>query len=266
MLHTALAIDLDGTLLIGNTLPDAEYQALLKARSLGMKIIIATARWLNLTQPVIAPLNLTSPIITCSGAQVYDPATCQDLVDHRLTDHIENLIYPIIDSQDCIATATYDHNTFVSGFPNPKDNNSLGPVKWINSLSQANAGAARMITVQGTQVIKDIKTALTSESDSVFLTDSIGPSGKSILTITTPKANKGTALEVACRHMDIDPEQVIAFGDTEGDLDMFAVAGTSVAMGQASRKVQNAATHTTSANTQNGVARFLNTLFDAQPQ
>lgn len=266
MLHTALAIDLDGTLLIGNTLPDAESEALFRAKSLGLEIIIATARWLELANQVTDSLNLTSPIITCSGAQVYDPMTCQDLADHRLPADIVKIIYPLIDSHDCIATATYDSDTFLSGLSEPPNSNDIGPVKWINSLSEATAGSARMITVQGTQALNSIRSILAPQTDRVSVVDSIGPSGKSILTITATKANKGTALITACDHLGINPEQVIAFGDTDGDLDMFAVAGTSVAMGQASKKVQAAATYITSPNTENGVAQFLNRLFDAQAQ
>ena len=100
MLHTALAIDLDGTLLIGNTLPEAESEVLFRARTLGLEIIIATARWLDLAKQVTDKLKLTAPIITCSGAQVYDPMTSQDLADHRLPTDIVDLIYPLIDSLD----------------------------------------------------------------------------------------------------------------------------------------------------------------------
>jgi Cof subfamily protein (haloacid dehalogenase superfamily) len=264
MLHTALAIDLDGTLLIGNTLPDAESEALFRARSLGLEIIIATARWLDLAKPITDKLNLSSPIITCSGAQVYNPVTCQDLDDHRLPSDIEKRIYPLIDSHDCIATATYDSHTFLSGLPKLANSKDIGSVKWVNSLSKATVQPARMITVQGNQALNSIRLALSAETERVSVADSIGPSGKSVLTITAAKANKGTALITACDYLGIDPKQVIAFGDTDGDLDMFSVAGTSVAMGQASRKVQEAATYITSPNTQNGVARFLNTLFDAE--
>ncbi|MBT6244635.1 MAG: HAD-IIB family hydrolase [Gammaproteobacteria bacterium] len=266
MLHTALAIDLDGTLLIGDTLPEAECKVLFKAKSMGLEIIIATARWLDLAKPITDKLNLTSPIITCSGAQVYDPLTCQDLADHRLPSDIAELIYPLIDSHDCIATVTYDSHTVLTGLPEPANIKDIGPVKWVTNLSQATKQPARMITVQGTQALDSIRSTLAAETERVSVADSIGPSGQSILTITAAKANKGLALITTCDHLGLDPEQVIAFGDTDGDLDMFAAAGTSVAMGQASKRVQDAATYITSPNTQNGVARFLNTLFDSQEQ
>jgi hypothetical protein len=264
MAYTALAIDLDGTLLVGNTLPDAEREVIFRAKALGLKIIIATARWLDLAVQVTGPLNLTSPIIVCSGAQVFDPTTGEDLVDHRLPSEIVSSIYQIVDNEDCIATATFDSETHLAGLPEPKVKNNIPQIRWISSFSESRAGRPRMITVQGKQAVTSMKTVLADRNDQLLLLDSVGPSGNLVLTITAANANKGLALRAACAHLGIDPGQVIAFGDTDGDLDMFAVAGRSVAMGQASRKVQNAATDTTAANTESGVAQFLNALFDNQ--
>jgi len=264
MSYTALAIDLDGTLLVGNTLPDAEREVIFKAKALGFKIIIATARWLDLAVQVTGPLNLTAPIIACSGAQVFDPTTGEDLVDHRLPSEIVSSIYQIVDSEDCIATATFDSETHLAGLPEPEVKKYLSQISWVPSFFDSRAGRPRMITVQGGRAVASMKATLADSKDQLLLLDSVGPSGNLVLTITAARANKGSALIATCAHLGIDPEQVIAFGDTDGDLDMFAVSGRSVAMGQASRKVQNAATHTTAANTESGVAQFLNALFDNQ--
>ncbi len=43
--YKALAIDLDGTLLIGEDLPPAHKRAVADANRAGFEIIIATARW-----------------------------------------------------------------------------------------------------------------------------------------------------------------------------------------------------------------------------
>ena len=51
----------------------------------------------------------------------------------------------------------------------------------------------------------------------------------------------------------IDPADVVAFGDSETDIEMFRVAGASVAMGQAAPAVQDAATWVTTANIDDGV-------------
>lgn len=53
---------------------------------------------------------------------------------------------------------------------------------------------------------------------------------------------------------------MIAFGNTENDISMFEIAGGSVAMGQADERIKSAATSVTSANTEDGVARTIETL------
>jgi len=94
----------------------------------------------------------------------------------------------------------------------------------------------------------------------VHFLDSIGPNDKIILTLTAITASKGDALQAACRHLDMDPSQVVAFGDSENDLEMFKIAGASVAMGQADERVKAAATKVTSRHDEDGVARAIDEL------
>ena len=47
------------------------------------------------------------------------------------------------------------------------------------------------------------------------------------------------------------------FGDADNDIEMFRRAGNSVAMGQADDAVKQAASHVTTANTEDGVAEFI---------
>ena len=92
--------------------------------------------------------------------------------------------------------------------------------------------------------------------------DSIGPTGKLVLTITGKAASKGAALQAACDHLQIDPQQVIAFGDAENDLAMFRLAGASVAMGQAHDEVKAAADYVAAPNYENGVAQAVELILE----
>ena len=79
--------------------------------------------------------------------------------------------------------------------------------------------------------------------------------GAGVLTITGQGADKGRALPWRAPTSGIDPADVVAMGDSETDIEMFRVAGASVAMGQAAPAVQDAATWVTTANTDDGVGR-----------
>lgn len=56
-------------------------------------------------------------------------------------------------------------------------------------------------------------------------------------------------------HLGIDPARAVHFGDGHNDLGMFQALGCSVAMGNASTDVKQAAKHTTTAVDADGVAR-----------
>lgn len=57
--------------------------------------------------------------------------------------------------------------------------------------------------------------------------------------------NKGSALRILLDKLGLQPEETIAFGDQENDLEMLALAGTSYAMATAKPEVKKHATKTT---------------------
>jgi hydroxymethylpyrimidine pyrophosphatase-like HAD family hydrolase len=62
--------------------------------------------------------------------------------------------------------------------------------------------------------------------------------------------------------LDISAADVVAFGDAEADIEMFRVAGASVAMGQASDHVKSFATAVTLSNDEDGVALAVERLLE----
>ena len=261
MTYKALAIDLDGTLLIGETLSPANKKAVADADRAGFKIIIATARWRQMAERIAAEIGITAPIIACSGAQVYIPAQQCDIFDHRLPADFVLELYELCDSHRCIVTVTTDVDTLLKLEGEPDPAQVPAEMKWISKLTGTESSLPRIATIQGSALIKVIKTELRDRyAKTVNIYDSVGPTGKLILTITAKAANKGSALLAACEHTGINPEEVIAFGDAENDISMFEIAGGSVAMGQADERIKSAATSVTSANTEDGVARAIETL------
>ena len=81
--------------------------------------------------------------------------------------------------------------------------------------------------------------------------------GDSVLTLTSRGADKGVALQIACADLGIELSEVVAMGDSDTDVEMFRVAGASVAIGQASPAVQESATWVTTSNTDDGVGRAI---------
>ena len=72
--------------------------------------------------------------------------------------------------------------------------------------------------------------------------------------------DKGRGFRVVMDMLSVDASDVVAMGDSETDVHLFGVAGTSVAMGNASDDVKARATMTVSAESGDGVVEALNLL------
>ena len=76
-----------------------------------------------------------------------------------------------------------------------------------------------------------------------------------------PRAiNKGQGILDICRALQMQPEEVVAFGDAENDIPMLRAAGVGVAMGNADPAVKAAADMVTLSNNEDGIAAALDKL------
>lgn len=82
------------------------------------------------------------------------------------------------------------------------------------------------------------------------------------LEVLNKKANKGNALTDLIAELGLKEEEVMAIGDQHNDLTMFAIAGTTVAMGNAIPELKEAATYVTESNANHGVAVALECYID----
>jgi Cof subfamily protein (haloacid dehalogenase superfamily) len=257
---TALAIDLDGTLLVGESLSKRNASAVKAAFDAGYKVIIATARWRQLAERISDEIGLHGlPIIACSGAQVYCTRQKEDIFDARLPADFVTQLFEICNENRCVASATLDAHTWLKIDKKPAAEYLSEEMSWVAQLPESDE-LPRIATVQGSATI-----ALVNElhkqhyAEAVNIFNSIGPSGRNVITITAKDADKGTALQRACNHLQIETNQVIAFGDADNDIAMFKLAGQSVAMGQADDTVKGAASFITGPNDADGVAEFIET-------
>ena len=72
--------------------------------------------------------------------------------------------------------------------------------------------------------------------------------------------NKAEGLRRTCELLHISPEEVIAFGDAENDLEMIRFSGRGVAMGNACDALKEAADEITLTNNEDGIAHSLEHL------
>lgn len=79
--------------------------------------------------------------------------------------------------------------------------------------------------------------------------------------VTQKGMNKGYGIEKLSRYLGISTSQIIAFGDSENDVEMLRTVGCGIAMGNATPYVKSVANQTTKNNDENGIGTALETLF-----
>ncbi|MFI5174777.1 MAG: HAD family hydrolase [Terriglobia bacterium] len=77
--------------------------------------------------------------------------------------------------------------------------------------------------------------------------------------ITARNANKGSVITNLSRILQVPVARIAAIGDGPNDVEMFARAGLSIAMGNSSEMVKKAAQYTTASNTEEGFAQGIET-------
>lgn len=263
MRYRAFAIDLDGTMLAGEEVPQANIDALKVAIGQGVRVIIATARWKEKALEVQGKLGISETLIACSGAQVFDPQTGKDVFAARLPGDFTRELFAICNAERCIATITGAERVRVKLDGEPVGAMMGEEMSWVPQLELIDGDLPRIGAIQGSKAVARIKDELQAKyADSVNIFDSIGPTGRIIITITAKIAEKGTALAAACAHLDLRPEDVVAFGDAENDLAMFRLAGAAVAMGQADAEVKAAADFVSVPHEQGGVGHAVRHLLE----
>ena len=80
------------------------------------------------------------------------------------------------------------------------------------------------------------------------------------LDITHPDANKGMVVKKLSQLLAIPQAEIVTIGDNSNDVLMFEQSGISIAMGNASKEVQQKATFVTSTNENEGFAEAIENL------
>jgi len=87
-------------------------------------------------------------------------------------------------------------------------------------------------------------------------------SGHGSVDLIANEVNKGNTLKQLLNQREIKPEQFLAFGDSNNDLEMLELAGYSYSMANASKQVNQVAKYQAPSNDENVVISTINALFD----
>ena len=240
-----LALDLDGTLVADlHTIPPRTQAAIEAATARGVRVTLATGREWPITEKFAQMLNLTTPVICYQGALICDPHTGETLVSEGVPVPLAHQLVDLARS-DNLALQLYFANTAyterltaqsqaifagigtpIVEVPDLKQNITSTPIKGliVHPAGETETLMARLrATLNGNL--------------------SIFRSLDTLVEITSPNVSKGRALAALAGHYHLSPDEVMAIGDQDNDIDMIDWAGLGVAMGNASPGAKAAANH-----------------------
>lgn len=265
-----IAMDLDGTLLNRQKgISAADQKALEYAREQGVLLAVSTGRPWSSIPACVRENPVFSYAIASNGAEIYHFDTGDIL--HAVLLETESVDVILEIAKKTAGDRTYAWEAFVKGkaygeqyyvehpweFGMPSS--SIGyvkktriPVPDIEAFIRKNReNMAVLDLITGDRGLKEeVYENLQKSGAPLYVT----PATDERLEILHKDAGKGPGMQVLCEKEGIAPEETVAIGDAENDLDMLAYAGISIAMGNAYDSVKKLADYVTCDNDHNGVA------------
>jgi len=269
----ALALDLDGTILApGVLLKERTIQAVKACQQRGLRIIINTGRTIDGAEPFRAALGIEGPMVYCNGAMVVDmpagrllsavlldkeaAAFCVD-ISREMKVYCQVFFPGDTGEKRTKLMAEWEGPEREMYFNHAGIRAELGDIK--ETLSQPGLkGCIKGMFLAEPEVLTAVRAKIDERfGRSIYSAQTL----RTFLEIMDAKASKGQGLELVMNHYSLKSEEIIAFGDEENDLPMFAAAGFSVAPSNAKDNVKAAANRVIGSNAEDGVAVFLEEFF-----
>jgi Cof subfamily protein (haloacid dehalogenase superfamily) len=261
-----VASDIDGTLIRSDgKLSPRTTDVLDRLYSRGIPTVLVTGRpvrWLRqLYDQMVEPL----PAVCANGAVVYDPDT--DEVLHAAPLSVEMLLDVTRKLREVIPDITLaveveDGRSFwyEETWPLRWDGEHKA-VRVLASREELTSVPAVKLLARSAEYGPDEFAELVS-STLGGLAEATHSSSSALVEISAAGVTKAAGLAWLCEREGFTAQDVVAFGDMPNDLPLLAWAGRSVAMGNAHPAVREVADEVTLTNDEDGVAVYLEKLFD----
>ena len=259
-----VAIDIDGTLVNNNREITPEvFEAIQKAKSAGVKIVIATGRPLLGVKNILKSLNLLDTgdyVITYNGALVQATATGEAFIDEPLTydDYLDiemesrRLDTPL---HSITMSTIYTHNRNISKYSINEAYITGLPLKYRTAEEMSKHEIIKMMYIDEPEKLDATIAKLPQRFRERY---TIVKSTPFYLEILNKNASKGLAVQHLAEKLGISHEETMAIGDEENDRSMLEAVGNPVVMANGNPELKKIAKYITKSNEESGVAHAIN--------
>ena len=261
MKYKLIILDVDGTLLNSNReLTKRTVQTLRRVQQMGIRVALASGRPTYGILPIAQAIDLgvyDGYIISYNGAQVMAARDGQIIFERR----IDPQMVPYLEKKAHkmgLAMAYYDGNEVVATDiedPHIKDEAIMNGMTLRQddtlSLNMDDWPAEIMLVSDNEEALNSLERHMQRHLNGVMDTIHSNPY---YLEIVGYQVGKSHAMSALVQKMGIGLDEVLAIGDGEADINMLQMAGTGVAMANATEGVRRCADFTTLSNDQDGAA------------
>ncbi|NGM84799.1 HAD family hydrolase [Paenibacillus sp. 7124] len=267
--------DLDGTLLNDNQEIDNEtIEILNQLIDKGLNFTIATARSIESVREIVKELHLKLPIILINGVFIFDTEKSQTIQNNYLSSQLGTRVVqtylqlglnPLVYTTDTIGNS----RIYYRGIFNKSEENyiknrlSKGDMRFRLIQDYEECIHENIITVNAIASPQNLEKAYKEYINNEECTCHFGPDiytpGFNWLEISSRHATKKEAVLYLKNKLNF--ERLVCFGDNLNDLPMFEVADEKYAVKNAHEIILNTADKIIESNNNNGVARYLKTVF-----
>lgn len=251
----AIVLDLDGTLLDNHhTISSYTLDALQAFKNNGGRIVIATGRPPRLVLPILPELELADYFIYYNGAFVTDSSNTSILQQH-ISNSIAQAIHQAILQEHPHGVILWEVNDEWYANRHLSDVEEqwfLGPRESLmpNLLSSTSIDLVKPYKLLVPHTF-DIHERLDAFVDRLNI---LRLESMPFVEIVDKTVSKGAALHHVIKYLQIQPDELVVFGDDRNDIPMFKQFPHSVAMANAIVELKEISTEITSTNHEHGVA------------
>ncbi|MGD9933435.1 MAG: HAD family hydrolase [Dehalococcoidia bacterium] len=259
-MYRLAAFDLDGTLLNGqNTVSDANAEALRDLVEQGVIVAAATARSYHAAMRSFEALSIPAAAVASGGADVR-LAGGQVVRQSPLPAEFTDFLVDAAEQANWTVTLMTPDVMYRRQSPLPDPSRNRPFLQIVDSLAAVDLSTllSALLEPQGPDPLFE---ELLAWDGRVGIHRAASFNGAALVNATAIGADKGHGLRALCAALGIDVAEAVVFGDSEVDLPMFDVAGTSVAMANAPANVRDRATHQTAGADEDGVAQAIRALW-----
>ncbi len=273
-----IATDVDGTLVMDDhmTIPQVNIDAIKQAKKEGIITAISTGRTKVATIEASKALGGVDYLVLSNGAVIMDGKTDEIIYSNYFpTDTIEKVIN-IIEKYPIIYEIYADGKGYVNQYTNDNyfDIKALPYdflVEYIKILETTDdvlelVRSRNVEKININQVPKEYIESVTAELKEIpSLVFSAGFDGN--MEIVVKGSDKGSAIKRIVDKLNIQPENIMAFGDSLNDATMLKYAGVSYALLSGKDAAKNAAKNITKAgNNEGGVGLAIKEYLTNSPK